>query len=88
MGLTSFNLVRREEEAAASAAASLSTEPEAHTGRFFRLYALEASVISAATVQNGSGNTFAAVPLPAGGSIDGVFTSVTLTSGKVVAYKV
>jgi|LauGreDrversion4_2_1035121.scaffolds.fasta_scaffold3565930_1 hypothetical protein len=28
MGLTSFNLVRREEEAAASAAASLSTEPE------------------------------------------------------------
>jgi hypothetical protein len=73
---------------ASGAGFELITDTAAHTGRFFRLYALEASVISAATVQNGSGNTFAAVPLPAGGSIDGVFTSVTLTSGKVVAYKV
>jgi hypothetical protein len=31
---------------------------------------------------------FSAVPLPAGGEIDGIFTSVTLTSGKVVAYKI
>lgn len=66
----------------------LITDTAAHTGRFFRLYALEATVINTATVQNASGNTFSAVPLPAGGSIDGLFTSVTLTSGKVVAYKV
>lgn len=66
----------------------LITDTAAHTGRFFRLYALEATVINTATVQNASGNTFAAVPLPAGGAIDGLFTSVTLTSGKVVAYKV
>jgi hypothetical protein len=44
-------------------------------------------VINTATVQNASGNTFSAVPIPAGGAIDGLFTSVTLTSGKVVAYK-
>lgn len=65
----------------------LITDTSAHTGRFFRLYALEASVINTATVQNASGNTFSAVPIPAGGAIDGLFTSVTLTSGKVVAYK-
>ena len=66
----------------------LITDTAAHTGRFFRLYALEASVINTATVQNASGNTFSAVPLPVNGTLDGLFTSVTLTSGKVVAYKV
>jgi len=66
----------------------LITDTSAHTGRFFRLYALEATVVNTATVQNASGNTFSAVPIPAGGAIDGLFTSVTLTSGKVVAYKV
>jgi len=64
------------------------TDTSAHTGRFFRLYALEAAVIDTATVQNASGNSFSAVPVPAGCAIDGLFTSVTLASGKVVAYKV
>jgi hypothetical protein len=71
-----------------SAGFELITDTAAHTGRFFRLYALEASVINTATVQNASGNTFSAVPLPVNGTLDGLFTSVTLTSGKVVAYKV
>lgn len=66
----------------------LITDTAAHTGRFYRLYALEATVVNTATVQNASGNNFSAVPIPAGGAIDGLFTSVTLTSGKVVAYKV
>ena len=66
----------------------LITDTQAHTGRFFRLYALEATVINTATVVNATGNTFSAVPIPAGGAIDGLFTSVTLTSGKVVAYRV
>ncbi len=39
------------------------------------------------SVENQTGNTFTAVPLKAG-EIKGVFTSVTLTSGKVVAYKI
>ena len=59
-----------------------------HTGRFWRLYALADAVISAATIQNASGNSFTSVPLGKGDSIDGVFTSVTLASGKVVAYKI
>lgn len=60
----------------------------AHTGRFWQVYAVADAVISAATVQNASGNTFATVPLKAGDSIQGVFTSITLASGKVVAYKI
>ena len=60
----------------------------AHTGRFHEIMALEDSVIASAVIENQTGNTFSAVPLNAGDSIIGVFTSVTLTSGKVVAYKV
>jgi len=58
----------------------------AHTGRFGELYALEATVIASATIKGAGGNAFTAVPIPAGGSIYGVFESVTLTSGKVIAY--
>lgn len=64
------------------------TDTAAHTGRFWKLYAVADAVINTATVQNASGNTFSAVPLSHGDSIEGVFTSVTLTSGKVVAYKI
>lgn len=64
------------------------SDTNAHTGRFFKLYALADAVISAATVQNASGNAFTSVPLNAGDSIEGVFTSVTLASGKIIAYKI
>lgn len=64
------------------------TDTVAHTGRFWRLYAVADAVINTATVANASGNTFSSVPLSHGDSIEGVFTSVTLTSGKVVAYKI
>ena len=60
----------------------------AHTGRFWQLYALADAVISSAVIENQTGNTFTSVPLKAGDLISGVFTSVTLASGKVVAYKV
>lgn len=60
----------------------------AHVGRFHEIMALEATVIASAVVQNQSGNAFTAVPLGPGDSIKGVFTSVTLTSGKVAAYKI
>ncbi len=60
----------------------------AHTGRFWEIYALADAVINTATIENQTGNTFSAVPLKAGDSINGVFTSITLTSGKVVAYKI
>ena len=60
----------------------------AHAGRFWEIYALADAVINTATIENQTGNTFSAVPLKAGDSINGVFTSITLTSGKVVAYKI
>ena len=60
----------------------------AHTGRFWQLYAVENAVIASAVIGNKTGNNFTSVPLNAGDSIMGVFTSVTLASGKVVAYKV
>lgn len=64
------------------------SDTAAHAGRFWQVYALEDSVIASAGVANKTGNNFTSVPLKAGDSIIGVFTSVTLTSGKVVAYKI
>lgn len=63
------------------------SDTAAHTGRFYKLYALADAVISTATIANASGNTFSSVPLNHGDQIEGVFTSVTLASGKIVAYK-
>jgi hypothetical protein len=60
----------------------------AHTGRFWQLYAVADAVIASAVIANKTGNAFTSVPLKAGDSIMGVFTSVTLASGNVVAYKV
>ena len=60
----------------------------AHTGRFYELVAFEDSVIASAVIQNQTGNTFTSVPLKAGMSVEAVFTSVTLTSGKIAAYKI
>ena len=64
------------------------SDTAAHTGRFWKLYAVADAVISTATVLNASGNTFSSVPLNAGDEIEGVFTSVTLASGKVIAYRI
>ena len=60
----------------------------AHTGRFDELVAFEDSVIASAVIQNQTGNTFTNVPLKAGQCVEGVFTSVTLASGKIAAYKI
>jgi hypothetical protein len=60
----------------------------AHTGRFSELVAFEDSVIASAVILNQTGNTFTSVPLKAGQSVEAVFTSVTLTSGKIAAYKI
>jgi hypothetical protein len=64
------------------------SDTAAHTGRFYKLYAVADAVISTATVQNATGNAFTSVPLMAGDYIDGVFTSVTLASGKIIAYRI
>lgn len=64
------------------------SDTAAHIGRFYKIYAVATAVISTATVENASGNSFTSVPLGAGDSIEGVFTSITLASGKVIAYKI
>jgi len=64
------------------------SDTAAHTGRFEELVAFEDSVIASAVVQNVTGNAFTSVPLKAGQSVEAVFTSVTLASGKIAAYKI
>ena len=59
----------------------------AHTGRFGKIVALEDSVINSLSAEDYTGNTPSAVPPKASCEIYGVFTSVTLTSGTVVAYR-
>jgi hypothetical protein len=58
-----------------------------HTGRFGKIVALEDSVIASLTAQDWTGNTLSAIPFKASCEIEGVFTSITLTSGTVVAYR-
>jgi hypothetical protein len=56
----------------------------AHVGIFIELVALTAVVFNAATVGNCTG--IGGLTLPAGMTIAGKFTSITLTSGTLVAY--
>ncbi len=60
----------------------------AHAGKFGAITAVAAAVLDGATVAaDYTGNSIASMPIPAGTTIYGVFTSVKLTSGKVIAYK-
>jgi hypothetical protein len=70
------------------AGAEYISDTAAHTGRFSEIVALEDSVIASLTAQDWTGNALTAIPLKATGEICGVFTSITLTSGKVVAYRI
>ena len=64
------------------------SDTAAHTGRFQKIYFKEDSVISAITVQNGTGNTLAGETFVADTYICGIITSITLTSGACLAYRV
>lgn len=59
------------------------------TGRFSALQAVSAAVLdgSGTTCLNATGDSLNDLPIPAGFAIYGVFTSVKLKSGKVLAYK-
>ena len=56
------------------------------SGNFGAIQAVADSVFSALVAGNWTGTT-TNLPLPAGATIFGNFTSFTLTSGKVVAYR-
>ena len=64
------------------------SDTAAHTGRFAKICALEDSVIATLVAEDYTGNALTAVPLKATGEMYGIFTSVTLTSGTVVAYRI
>ena len=55
-------------------------------GRFVALLALEATVLNTATVCSSSPDSLASMPISAGTMVTGLFTTVKLTSGKVLAY--
>lgn len=61
------------------------SDTNAHAGLWKEIYACEDSV--AALVSSDMSGTLSAVNLTAGTSIEGTFTSITLASGSVVAYR-
>jgi|TARA_Y100000033_G_scaffold39432_1_gene38960 hypothetical protein len=71
-----------------SVGAEFISDTNEHTGRFNCIYFKEDSVINAITAQDYTGNSLAGETFVARTKIFGVFTSVTLTSGAAVAYKI
>jgi hypothetical protein len=63
------------------------SDTAAHTGRFGKVVALENTVIASMTADDITGNTLSAVTLNSSCEICGVITSITLTSGSVLAYR-
>ena len=60
----------------------------AHTGRFGKIVSLEAStVIGTLVASDYTGNALTSVVLDPSCELEGVFTSITLASGSVVAYR-
>lgn len=64
------------------------SDTAAHTGRFGCVKALEDSVIGTLVASDITGNNLTSVTLKQNCSIEGVITSVTLSSGSVVAYRI
>ena len=64
------------------------SDTAAHTGRFCKIYFKEDTVISALTAENATGNSLAGETFVADTYISGVITSITLTSGACLAYKI
>jgi hypothetical protein len=63
------------------------SDTAAHTGRFGKVVALEDSVIGTLVATHITGNNLTSMPLKQNCSIEGVITSVTLSSGSVIAYR-
>jgi hypothetical protein len=53
---------------------------------FIRLLALEATVLHADTVCSSCTDGLSGAPIPAGTEVTGYFSTVRLTSGKILAY--
>ena len=64
------------------------SDTNAHTGRFQKIYFKEDTVIAAITVKNATGDSLAGETFVADTYICGIITSITLTSGACLAYRV
>jgi len=67
-------------------AAKIINDTSAHTGRFGCIQALKDSEIATLVAENISGD-LTSIDLKSNCKIEGVITSITLTSGTVIAYK-
>ncbi len=71
-------------------AADIITDTSAHTGRFGKVVCLtdaSATFVSPNVTKNGS-STVSGITLKANNEIEGIFTSITLASGSVLAYRI
>jgi hypothetical protein len=61
----------------------------AFTGKYGAITAVAAAVLDTGTVAaDYTGDALATMPIPVGTTIYGVFTTIKLSSGKVIAYKI
>tara|TARA_R100000388_G_C7223302_1_gene150277 strand:+ start:193 stop:429 length:237 start_codon:yes stop_codon:yes gene_type:complete len=67
--------------------AELITDTAAHTGRFKSIFFYENTQVNTAS-SNLTGNSINSETFPAGSTIYGLFTSITLSSGACLAYKI
>ena len=59
-----------------------------HTGRFWKIVSLEDSEFHTLVADNYTGNALTTVVFKAGIEIHGIFTSIKLNGGAVVAYRI
>ena len=69
---------------AGAGGASSFADTAVHTGKWSKITAVTATVVAASQSNIAGLNGFS---LAAGQSIEGIFTSITLTSGSIIAYK-
>ena len=68
--------------------AEVITDTAAHTGRFCAIYFYEASTISAISSEDLTGNSLASEQFPADSYLYGTITSITLSAGAAIAYRI
>jgi len=71
-----------------SVGAEVITDTAAHTGRFCAIYFKEDTTINAVTAENYTGNSLGSEAFVADSTIFGVFTSIQLSSGACIAYRI
>ena len=89
--LHKYTIVEAQNVALGQAGVIMIDDTDAHTGPFVAITALSAAVIDTSecdiSLLDGAGGSLpATIPIPAGTTIYGIFTSIELDSGDVIAY--